>query len=204
MPDGQRAPLSTHQLHFLRFAQYNTWFNGQLYKHVAALDDVERKRDRGVFFQSIHDTLDHILLCDRSWLSRIERSGLPFRSLTHAELVPDLRDLSQGVTQDFDALQTERRATDAVLEAFVRELTPELLATNLEYKNSKGTDFANPLWHVVAHVFNHQTHHRGQVTALLTQIEIDPGFTDFIITAMMPLDEVPGGPAVSGRGSPFS
>ena len=188
MSADQRAFPSTHQLHFIRFAQYNTWFNGQLYEHVAALDDAERKRDRGAFFQSIHDTLDHILLCDRSWLSRIERSDLPFPSLTHAELVPELRALSQGVTQDFEVLQTERRATDAVLEAFVRELTPELLATNLEYKNSKGADFANPLWHVVAHVFNHQTHHRGQVSALLTQIEIDPGLTDFIITAMMPIE----------------
>lgn len=181
---------STHQLQFVRFAQYNSWFNGQLYDCVERLDDAERKRDRGAFFRSIHDTLDHILLCDRSWLSRIERSALPFASLTNADLIPDLRDLAQGVTQDFEALRSKRRATDTVLEAFVRELTPEILEADLEYKNSKGTDFANPLWHVVAHIFNHQTHHRGQVTALLSQVGIDPGMTDFLITSMMPLPEL--------------
>lgn len=181
---------STHQLQFVRFAQYNSWFNGQLYDCVERLDDAERKRDRGAFFRSIHDTLDHILLCDRSWLSRIERSALPFASLANADLIPDLRDLAQGVTQDFEALRSKRRATDTVLEAFVRELTPEILEADLEYKNSKGTDFANPLWHVVAHIFNHQTHHRGQVTALLSQVGIDPGMTDFLITSMMPLPEL--------------
>lgn len=189
-PQDSTPPApSTHQLQFLRFAQYNRWFNGRLFEHVASLDDGERKRDRGAFFRSIHDTLDHILLCDRSWLSRIERSALSFPSLTDADLVPELRDLGQGVTQDFETLRTERHATDAVLEAFVRELTPELLARDLEYKNSKGVDFANPLWHVVAHVFNHQTHHRGQVTALLSQAGIDPGITDFIVTSMMPLPD---------------
>jgi len=181
---------STHQLQFVRFAQYNSWFNGQLYDCVERLDDAERKRDRGAFFRSIHDTLDHILLCDRSWLSRIERSALPFASLANADLIPDLRDLAQGVTQDFEALRSKRVATDTVLEAFVRELTPDLLERDLEYKNSKGTDFANPLWHVVAHIFNHQTHHRGQVTALLSQTGIDPGMTDFLITSMMPLPEL--------------
>ncbi len=181
---------STHQLQFVRFAQYNSWFNGQLYDCVERLDDAERKRDRGAFFRSIHDTLDHILLCDRSWLSRIKRSALPFASLTNADLIPDLRDLAQGVTQDFEALRSKRRATDTVLEAFVHELTPEILEEDLEYKNSKGTDFANPLWHVVAHIFNHQTHHRGQVTALLSQTGIDPGMTDFLITSMMPLPEL--------------
>lgn len=136
-----RNRVETHQLQFIRFAQYNAWFNGQLFDCVAKLDDTERKRDRGAFFRSIHDTLDHILLVDRVWLSRIERSPLPFASLTHADLVPDLRDLGQGVTQDFERPCVERKATDAVFEAFVRELNAERLAEDLEYKNSKGADF---------------------------------------------------------------
>ena len=189
-PTLDSAEPSTHQLQFVRFAQYNSWFNGQLFEHVATLDDAERKRDRGAFFGSIHDTLDHILLCDRSWLSRIERSSLPFRSLTNADLIPDLQDVRQGVTQDFETLRTERRATDGVFEGFVRELTSELLAKDLEYKNSKGMDFSCPVWHVVSHVFNHQTHHRGQVTTLLSQAEIDPGPTDFMVTSMMPMPEL--------------
>jgi uncharacterized damage-inducible protein DinB len=178
--------LSTHQRHFIRLAQYNTWFNGQIYDHVERLDDEERHRDRGAFFGSIHATLDHLILCDRSWLGRIRKSGLPFPSLTDAELVDSIVRLDEGVFPRFDELRAGRRTTDRVLECFVAELTPELLATDLEYRNSKGIPFSQPLWHVVAHVFNHQTHHRGQVTTLLSQLGIDPGLTDFLVTGMMP------------------
>ena len=180
------AALSPHQRHFVRLAQYNTWFNGELFKHVSSLDDAARKQDRGAFFGSIHDTLDHILLCDRSWLGRVRKSSLPFPSLEGAALVEDLKDLRAGVTRDWDELVAFRKETDAVMEAFVDELTPELLGSDLEYSNSRGQPFSNPLWHVVAHVFNHGTHHRGQVTTLLMQAGVDPGPTDFMITAMMP------------------
>jgi len=181
--------MSNHRRQFLRFAQYNSWFNDRLFELVATLDDAERQRNRGAFFGSIHATLDHILLCDRLWLGRIAKSDLPFPSLDAADLVLDLNSLDQGVAADFDLLISERKATDAVLEAFVRELTPELLGRDVAYKNSKGIDFSNPVWHVVAHVFNHQTHHRGQVTTLLFQLGLDPGMTDFMVTALMPLEE---------------
>ena len=96
MPDA--LDLSPHQRQFIRLAQYNTWFNGELYRHSATLSDEERKRDRGAFFKSIHDTLDHILLCDRMWLGRIERSALPFPSLTNATLSENTSDLGSGIT----------------------------------------------------------------------------------------------------------
>ncbi len=177
---------SPHQQHFIRLAQYNAWFNGELFGHASKLDDDARKQDRGAFFGSIHDTLDHILLCDRSWLGRVAQSDLPFPSLGGADLVFDMKDVRQGVTQDWDELCAFRKETDAIMEDFVRELTPALLARDVRYRNSKGIAFANPLWHVVAHVFNHGTHHRGQVTTLLMQAGIDPGPTDFMITSMMP------------------
>ncbi|MEM9175387.1 MAG: DinB family protein [Myxococcota bacterium] len=191
-PQSPRAPqslLSSHQRHFIRLAQYNTWFNGELFRAVASLDDAERKRDRGAFFGSIHDTLDHILLCDRGWLGRIRKSSLPFRSLEGAALEDDFTDLRAGVTQDWEILSAARRETDAVLERFVGELTPALLEADLDYHNTQGIAFSNPLWHVVAHVFNHGTHHRGQVTGLLAQAGVDPGMTDFIVTALMPFPD---------------
>ncbi len=181
--------MSTHTRHFLRLAQYNTWFNGQLYELLSTLDDAERKRDRGAFFGSIHATLDHLLLVDRLWLGRFATSDLSFASLDGADLLFEIESLDQGVCAGFESLRRERAATDAVLEAFVRELTPELLARDLDYRNSKGIPFSAPVWHVVAHVFNHGTHHRGQVTTLLSQQGLDPGMTDFIVTSLMPLDE---------------
>ena len=192
MSTAPAAPssLSPHRRHFVRLAQYNAWFNGELFEHASKLDDAERKRDRGAFFGGIHDTLDHILLCDRGWLGRLRASSLPFSSLEGATLVENLTDLRGGVTQDWDELVASRAETDAVLERFAAELTPELLASDVEYRNTQGLPFKNPLWHVVAHVFNHGTHHRGQVTTLLMQAGVDPGPTDFLITAMMPF---PGG-----------
>ncbi len=186
MSTDPAATLSSHQRHFVRLAQYNTWFNGRLFECASTLDDAERKRDRGAFFGSIHDTLDHILLCDRSWLGRVRRSSMPFPSLADASLVEDLSDLRAGITQDWDELRAARAETDAVMERFVDELTPALLESDLAYRNSKGLPFSSPLWHVVAHVFNHGTHHRGQVTTLLVQAGVDPGPTDFVITALMP------------------
>lgn len=180
--------MTPHQIHFLRLAQYNTWFNGQLYRIIGELDEAERKRDRGAFFGSIHATLDHVLLGDRMWLGRFARSPMPFPSLEEADLIYEVDSLDQGVFPDFSDLDQGRQRTDAVLEAFVRDLTPELLARNLDYINSQGNAFSNPVWHVVGHIFNHQTHHRGQVTTLLSQLDIDPGMTDFIVAALMSLE----------------
>lgn len=180
------SQLSTHQRQFVRFAQYNNWFNERLYDCVARLDDAERKRDRGAFFGSIHGTLDHILLADRLWLGRFERSSLPVPSLEGAELVYGAVQLDQGVHPEFEALRAGRRATDAVLERFVRELTPELLEQDLDYRNTKGVAFTNPVWLILAHLFNHQTHHRGQTTTLLSQAGVDPGITDFLVATMLP------------------
>ncbi len=188
--DQAVTALSTHQRQFVRLAQFNTWYNGELYRHASTLSDADRKLDRGAFFKSIHDTLDHILLCDRMWLARVERSALPFPSLSDATLVSEKTGLDESVSQDWDALCAARSETDGVMEAFVRELTPQLLDSDLDYKNSKGVDFSMPLWHVVSHVFNHGTHHRGQVTTLLMQAGVDPGTTDFIIAAIMPFPDL--------------
>ena len=181
---------STRQKHFIRYAQYNTWFNKQLFDCLARLDEDALQRDRGAFFGSIHASLDHLLLCDRMWLSRIQRSPLPFESLEGAELVETHQGLDQVMTPDFASQRAAREETDAVLEAFVVELTPALLERNLEYTNSKGMEFCQPLWHIVGHIFNHQTHHRGQVTTLLSQMGIDPGMTDFIVAAILPSPEI--------------
>jgi len=180
--------MTPHQGHFLRLAQYNTWLNGQLYGLLDTLDDTERKRDRGAFFGSIHATLDHLLLGDRMWLGRFQKSPLPFPSLETADLIYQIEDLGQGVCPDYEDLRREHKRTDAVLEAFVRDLTPKLIDEELAYTNSRGIDFSHPVWHVVAHIFNHQTHHRGQVTTLLSQQGLDPGMMDLIVTALMPLE----------------
>lgn len=154
-------------------ARYNRWMNDKLYGIAATLGDDARKRDGGAFFKSIHGTFNHLLLADRVWLAR-------FKGVT----VPDgfmgpggIRSLDQELYVDFEDLRRERALTDDELSAWVSGLTHERLAAPLVYMR-RGQRQGSPLWWAVAHVFNHQTHHRGQITALLTQQGCDPGSTD--------------------------
>jgi uncharacterized damage-inducible protein DinB len=178
--------MNTHLRQLRRFAQYNAWFNGRLYELIATLTDEERRRDTGAFFRSIHGTLNHILLTDRIWLGRISRHPHGFRSLAKTPLVFEFESLAQILYESFPELAAQRRETDTAIQTWVAELTPEVLESDLAYSRSTGQSMVAPLWHVAAHLFNHQTHHRGQVTTLLTQLGRDPGLTDFIAVAFMP------------------
>lgn len=154
-------------------ANYNRWMNGKLYAVASELTDDERKRDRGAFFKSIHGTFNHLLLADRVWMGRF--AGV---ALQDDWLGPGgIRSLDQELYDDYEELRRERAKTDDEIEAWAVGLTAEKLAAPLHYTR-RGRTFDFPLWWSVAHLFNHQTHHRGQVTTLLMQAGHDPGVTD--------------------------
>jgi uncharacterized damage-inducible protein DinB len=161
--------------HCRALARYNRWMNDKLYAVAAKLTDDERKRDRGAFFKSIHGTLNHLLLADRVWMGRFTGVSL------HGDwLGPGgIRSLDQELYGDFEELRRERARTDKDIDGWVAGLTAEKLASPLRYER-KGKTYDDPLWQSVAHLFNHETHHRGQVTTLLTQAGHDPGVTDLI------------------------
>src|SRR5262249_39993568 len=144
------------------------WMNEKLYALCATLPDAERKRDRRAFFRSIHGTLNHLLLTDRAWLGRFTGQPLSFRSL------------DQELYADFGELRRERTSTDAAIEEFCGDLTDERLNAEISYANTSGTRYTHPLAPALVHLFNHETHHRGQITTLLSQLGIDPGVTDVI------------------------
>lgn len=154
-------------------ARYNRWMNDKLYELAASLGDDARKRDVGAFFKSIHGTFNHLLLADRVWLAR-------FKGETVADgfMGPGgIRSLDQELYVEFEDLRRERALTDEELSVWVSGLTHERLTAPLVYMR-RGQRQASPLWWAVAHLFNHQTHHRGQITTLLTQQGCDPGVTD--------------------------
>jgi uncharacterized damage-inducible protein DinB len=153
---------------FRMMAGYNRWMNERLFSLCATLSDEERKRDRKAFFRSVHGTLNHLLLTDRSWLGRFTGVEFPIRSF------------DQELFAEFEDLRRERAATDAAIEDFCARLTEDWLAANIEYGTLAGKRYAHPLEPALVHFFNHQTHHRGQVTTLLSQLGIDPGATDVI------------------------
>lgn len=160
-------PVSADLLtHWRRMARYNTGANLRLYDACAQLSDAERRRPRPAFFRSIHGTLNHILVGDRIWMAR-------FAGLT----VPSTG-LDAILYEDFAALRAARTAEDTAIEAFVAGLDAALLAGSVRYVNNEGRLFDDPVPLLLAHFFNHQTHHRGQVHDLLTQTEVAPPVLD--------------------------
>lgn len=148
-------------------ARYNQWMNLRLYELVATLSDAERKQDRGAFFKSIHGTLNHILLADKIWLGRFVKQ--PFAASS----------LSQELYADFEQLSQARQQTDQQILQWTGALTVAQLASELSYVPiTTPVEKVLPMWLAVTHFFNHQTHHRGQITTLLSQMGIDPGVTD--------------------------
>ncbi|TXH05240.1 MAG: damage-inducible protein DinB [Nevskiaceae bacterium] len=148
-------------------AHYNAWMNGNLYEKAAALSDEQRKRDLGAFFKSLHGTFNHLLIGDIAWMQRFRGEPLTMRSP---------RD---ELHADFEALRAARRAMDADILAWAQQLDPALGATQFRFWSvAYQKERLMPYGAAVAHMFNHQTHHRGQATTLLMQLGVDPGVTD--------------------------
>lgn len=162
-------------------AGYNRWFNGRLYAACEQLSDEERKRDRGAFFRSIHGTLNHLVWGDQLWLKRFAAQGVEFPSLGGGLLdVPEGAVHATVLYEDWSALCAKREQLDAAIETWVSEMPADFPLSAMGYANTKGVRREHPAWKALTHFFNHQTHHRGQVTALLAQAGIDPGITDLI------------------------
>lgn len=148
-------------------ADYNQWMNRRLYAICAEISDQERKHDRGAFFKSIHGTLNHLLYGDRAWIGRF--TNHPF-SITVA---------SHELYSEFTELRQERELTDGAIVQWASGLTQAWLEQPFEYtSNVDQQTRILPTWLLVMHLFNHQTHHRGQLTTLLSQLGHDAGVTD--------------------------
>lgn len=163
-------------------ARYNTWMNRRLYALCAErLTDERRKEDRGAFFRSIHGTLNHILLADRAWLGRFVGDRERYASRDASGEIIQVKSLDQELYSSFDELRAQRLQTDADIESWAAGLDEQRLTAPLTYRTSSGEHYSHPLWWAVSHFFNHQTHHRGQVTNMLNQLGVDPGVTDLAV-----------------------
>lgn len=148
-------------------AAYGGWMNRKMHEAAARLSDADRKADRGAFFRSIHSTLNHLLWGDRKWLPRFNGKSYP------------AGDIGVDLFDDFDALADARRAMDDEISAWALQLDSAQLAGPLTWFSGVAQrEFTRPRWLCVVQMFNHQTHHRGQVSTLLMQSGIDPGITD--------------------------
>jgi uncharacterized damage-inducible protein DinB len=143
--------------------------NEKLFAICAGMSDEERKRDIGAPFHSIHGTFNHLLLVDRLWLGRFQHQEFHFSTL------------ADELYSDFDELRREQRMTDDAIDAWIAILPESQLASPFTFHSrSRDQDSTFLMSSVMLHFFNHQTHHRGQITAMIESLGYDCGVTDLL------------------------
>lgn len=150
-------------------ATYNQWMNDKFYAICADLSDDQRKANCGLFFGSIDNTLNHILVCDLMWMARFNEKQAPVNSIT------------QRLYENFAQMTETRCRIDQDILAWAKSLSVSALPERLFYRSlakneARDVDFAQ----AIVHLFNHQTHHRGQISAGLSQFGVEFGVTDLI------------------------
>jgi len=151
-------------------ARYNAWQNQSIYGAADTLDDVARTADRGAFFGSIHGTLSHLLWGDQIWMSRFAGTPKPEAASIEAFV---------GMVPDWVELKTRRIAMDKTILNWSATIDAGWLADDLTwFSGAAQKQVTKPCGFLVAHFFNHQTHHRGQVHAMLTAAGSRPDDTD--------------------------
>jgi len=166
--------------YYQNLAHYNQWINKRIYSVAAKLNQDALSQNHGAYFGSIIGTLNHILVGDILWFKRFATQPANYQSLEYFRSVKKPASLDEILHDELSELSEVREHTDAVIVQFTSEITDEMIASTLKYKNSKGQEFNKNLGDLLLHVFNHQTHHRGQVSTLLYQAGIDIGVTDMV------------------------
>jgi uncharacterized damage-inducible protein DinB len=151
---------------------YNSEMNRRIYAGAARLTDEQRRQDRGLFWKSLHGTLNHLLWADRQWMSRLD--GWPPNTIPNPQ--------SPTLIHDFDDLRAERAKADAMIEDFASRVDEAWLSQDLVWwSGAAKREMHKEKCGLMVHFFNHQTHHRGQAHAALTMCGVDPGDTDLFL-----------------------
>jgi uncharacterized damage-inducible protein DinB len=159
--------MTTHP--FQQLAAYNRWANAWLYATALAMPNEAYRRPVGVFFDSLHGTLNHLLLTDRVWLKRLTGEGEHPNRLD-AILFEDRRELTRA-----------RLAEDSRLIALIEQYDEAALAGRVTYVTTSGKPQEQVLADILLHLFNHQTHHRGQGQACCSILpEAEPPSLDLL------------------------
>jgi uncharacterized damage-inducible protein DinB len=173
--------MSTAQ-HFQLMAHCNQRMNNQLIDTCASLTTEQLQDDMGAFFSSILGTVNHIFVGDIFWLRRFEKHSDNFNQLKALEQFPKPKALNDIIYFNLNDFTEARQKMDKIVLSWcVQELQSSDLERTLTYHNSLGQGACRNFAELLAHLFNHQTHHRGQISALLSQLNVDIGTTDFLI-----------------------
>lgn len=168
--------------HFELMADYNSRMNGQIYQTSDKLEKEEIQKDMGAFFGSVLGSLNHILVGDLIWLVRFADLSHDYKSLKKLNEYPKPSKLNDMLYTEFSELYRVRKKIDFIIQSWLRdEVNEKHFELDLTYSNTKGVISSRCFGELVSHFFNHQTHHRGQISTLLYQFGYDVGITDFLI-----------------------
>lgn len=155
--------------HFAMMAEYNAWANARVYRMARQLPDEQYRKDVGAYFKSLHGTLNHLLVADRIWMYRLTGTG------DHP------RNLNAIIFDDFPSLSAARLQEDQRIKSYVESLSDEQLEETWAYQTLNGASHKQRRRETLAHLFNHQTHHRGQAHAILTTLGVsEPDSLDLL------------------------
>lgn len=164
--------------HYRRYARYNAWLNQSLLEASLSLPKSEQDKDQNIFFQSLTGSWNHIMVGDLLWLNRLAKI-FPILD-DQMDQWPKPTKLNQMLYSNLEDLTKPRQQLDELIIQWCDFLRESDCEDRLQYHNSQEELQVRPLPDVLQHLFNHQTHHRGQISAVLSQLGIDYGTTDFI------------------------
>lgn len=160
--------MTTIKDHCLLMARYGAWAYERMFASLATVSDADYRADCGLFFRSLHGTLNHLLLADSVWFGRF--TGQPFAADS----------LAQEIEADRATLVARVRAQSERWTGLVEAADPGLCDTRLVYRSMAGDACDTPWAGTLLHVFNHGTHHRGQMSAALTRFGQPAPEMDFV------------------------
>lgn len=166
--------------HICLMAEYNEWMNNKLYEAVMTLSDEEINGDRKAFFGSIIGTLNHLVVTDTVWLKRFATHPANYTALELVKDLPMPTSLDQLLFTEICSLFKHRKILDQTIIDWAHSISEKDLDFVMAYTNMKGIAANKNYFILVMHFFNHQTHHRGQTTTLLSQADVDVGITDLL------------------------
>jgi uncharacterized damage-inducible protein DinB len=166
--------------HVFFMAEYNHWMNTKIYEACESLKPDQLSENKGAFFGSILGTLNHLVVGDTVWLKRFSASLSSYRELDPLTEIPHPEALNSILFTNLAELKARRDLLDQIFLSFSKAVKDEDLLQAITYKSFKGAPSTKIFFSVLMHVFNHQTHHRGQVTTLLSQLGADIGVTDLV------------------------
>ena len=162
------------------FAHYNQVMNQKINQAVERLTRAEIEADRGAYFGSVLGTLNHILVGDLIWLKRFAQHPSRHHALNFVRETNTPYSLDQILYGNFVDFREHRALVDEHIITWCAQLRDTDLEYDLSYQNMRGKNRKSNMGLLMAHFFNHQTHHRGQLSTLLSQYSVDIGVTDFV------------------------